>query len=95
VDLIAYDTLLAADDELEIPHPRAHERAFVLVPWATLSPDAFLPGLAGGAVSVLAEQAPDRDGVRWLALDWLTIPVALSGALPKPPEPAPALGWAS
>ncbi|MDR0944748.1 MAG: 2-amino-4-hydroxy-6-hydroxymethyldihydropteridine diphosphokinase [Bifidobacteriaceae bacterium] len=87
IDIVAYDTLLAGDDELEIPHPRAHERAFVLLPWATLSPDAFLPGLDGGSVQALAERAPDRDGVRWLALDWMTLPVAISGALPKPPTP--------
>jgi dihydroneopterin aldolase/2-amino-4-hydroxy-6-hydroxymethyldihydropteridine diphosphokinase len=93
IDIVAYDTLLAADEELTLPHPRAHERAFVLLPWATLSPSAFLPGLDGGAVAMLADVAPDRDGVRWLALDWLTIPVALSGALPKAPDPAPAIGW--
>ncbi len=29
---------------LELPHPRAHERAFVLVPWAAMAPDDELPG---------------------------------------------------
>ncbi|MDR1293936.1 MAG: 2-amino-4-hydroxy-6-hydroxymethyldihydropteridine diphosphokinase [Bifidobacteriaceae bacterium] len=94
IDLIAFDTLLDGDDELEVPHPRAHERAFVLLPWAMLSPDAFLPGLGGGAVTVLAERAPDRDGVHWLALDWLTLPVSLTGALPKPPHAASDVPWA-
>jgi dihydroneopterin aldolase/2-amino-4-hydroxy-6-hydroxymethyldihydropteridine diphosphokinase len=95
IDIIAFDTLLAGDEELEIPHPRAHERAFVLLPWAALSPDAFLPGLDGGAVAVLAARAPDRGGVHWLALDWLTLPVSLTGALPKPPPAAPDLSWAT
>ena len=27
-----------------LPHPRAHERAFVLVPWHDVDPDADLPG---------------------------------------------------
>jgi dihydroneopterin aldolase/2-amino-4-hydroxy-6-hydroxymethyldihydropteridine diphosphokinase len=94
VDIIAFDTLLDGDDELEIPHPRAHERAFVLLPWATLAPNAFLPGLDGGAVAVLADRAPDRGGVHWLALDWLTLPVSLTGALPKPPPANPNLSWA-
>jgi dihydroneopterin aldolase/2-amino-4-hydroxy-6-hydroxymethyldihydropteridine diphosphokinase len=70
LDLIAYDCLLAGDDELTVPHPRAFERAFVLVPWAEMTPDAFLPGLGGGHVSRLAEDAPDRMGVRWLAPGW-------------------------
>jgi len=71
VDVIAYGTLVAAADDLEIPHPRAHERAFVLLPWSFADPAAELLGLGGGPVSVLAETAPDRDGVRSLALDWL------------------------
>lgn len=32
------------DPELTLPHPRAHERAFVLVPWLALDADAELPG---------------------------------------------------
>jgi dihydroneopterin aldolase/2-amino-4-hydroxy-6-hydroxymethyldihydropteridine diphosphokinase len=94
IDIVAFDTLLDGDDELEIPHPRAHQRAFVLLPWATLSPDAFLPGLGGGSVAVLAERAPDRAGIHWLALDWLTLPVSLTGALPKPPRAASDVPWA-
>jgi len=94
IDIVAFDTLIACDEELMLPHPRAYERAFVLLPWATLSPDAFLPGLNGGMVARLAEEAPDRSGVRWLALDWLTVPVALSGALPKPPfQDPPPMAW--
>ena len=40
-------------DELVVPHPRAHERAFVLAPWLQLDPDAELPG-AGPVRSLLA-----------------------------------------
>lgn len=32
-----------SDDELVLPHPRAHERAFVLQPWYDVEPDAELP----------------------------------------------------
>jgi len=70
VDIVVHGTTLAVDDDLELPHPRAHQRAFVLEPWAQVSPDAVLPGLGGGPVAALARTAPDRDGIRWLALDW-------------------------
>lgn len=44
LDLIAYDAMTLDDPDLEIPHPRAHERAFVLVPWHDADADASLPG---------------------------------------------------
>jgi dihydroneopterin aldolase/2-amino-4-hydroxy-6-hydroxymethyldihydropteridine diphosphokinase len=70
IDLIVHGATVGVADDLELPHPRAHERAFVLAPWAHVDPAAVLPGLGGGPVSTLAETAPDRDGIRWMALDW-------------------------
>ncbi|GIG35389.1 2-amino-4-hydroxy-6-hydroxymethyldihydropteridine diphosphokinase [Cellulomonas pakistanensis] len=84
VDIIVYGDVSAVTDDLELPHPRAHERAFVLQPWAQVQPEAVLHGLGGGPVAQLAATAPDRDGVRWLALDWLTAPVP--AAQPDPGE---------
>lgn len=44
LDLIAYGDLISRDALLTLPHPRAAERDFVLVPWLSLDPDAELPG---------------------------------------------------
>lgn len=42
VDVVVADG--PVPDGLELPHPRAHERAFVLRPWLDVDPDAVLPG---------------------------------------------------
>jgi 2-amino-4-hydroxy-6-hydroxymethyldihydropteridine diphosphokinase len=64
VDLVAVGTLTSDDPRLTVPHPRAHERAFVLVPWLEVEPAAELPGL--GSVRDLLAGLGD-DGVRWFA----------------------------
>ena len=55
------------DDELTLPHPSAHLRAFVLIPWLAVDPDATLT-VAGEPRPIghlLDELAPaERDGVR-------------------------------
>lgn len=70
VDLITYGSVVAVADDLELPHPRANQRAFVLQPWSHLDPEAVLPGLGGGPVAALGQTAPDVAGIRWMALDW-------------------------
>jgi 2-amino-4-hydroxy-6-hydroxymethyldihydropteridine diphosphokinase len=44
VDIIDYAGRRSDDPVLTLPHPRAHERAFVLAPWHDVDPDAELPG---------------------------------------------------
>lgn len=56
LDLIQYGSLLSAASELELPHPRAHERRFVLEPWFEIEPDAIL--LTHGKIAELLEQLP-------------------------------------
>lgn len=56
LDLIQYGSLLSFAAELELPHPRAHERRFVLEPWHEIEPDAVL--LTHGKISQLLEQLP-------------------------------------
>lgn len=59
------DPIHSADPELRLPHPLAWRRAFVLVPWLDLEPDAALPG-HGRIADLLAaaEVAADAPGVR-------------------------------
>lgn len=54
VDLIVVGDRRADDDFLRLPHPRAHERAFVLQPWHDLEPDAVFPE-RGSIAELLAE----------------------------------------
>lgn len=61
VDLIVVGETVSDEPDLTLPHPRAHERAFVLVPWAWVDPEGELPG--HGRVAELAEGL-DRQGVR-------------------------------
>jgi 2-amino-4-hydroxy-6-hydroxymethyldihydropteridine diphosphokinase len=44
VDIIVYGTETSTDPDLTLPHPRAHERAFVLAPWLDIDQHAELPG---------------------------------------------------
>lgn len=64
VDVIAVDHLVSDDPVLTLPHPRAAERAFVLVPWWAADPEAELPGR--GKVLQLIEALPagEADGVQ-------------------------------
>jgi 2-amino-4-hydroxy-6-hydroxymethyldihydropteridine diphosphokinase len=60
VDVIAVDEVRSDDPVLTLPHPHAHERAFVLVPWAQADRHAVLPG--HGPVRGLLEKI-DTTGV--------------------------------
>ncbi len=54
LDLIQYGSLLSNSQELALPHPRAHERRFVLEPWHEIEPEAIL--LTHGKISQLLAQ---------------------------------------
>jgi dihydroneopterin aldolase/2-amino-4-hydroxy-6-hydroxymethyldihydropteridine diphosphokinase len=69
IDLVQYGdpphTVLSDDPVLTLPHPRAHERAFVLWPWAQADPAAVLVTADGTqlAVAATADAAADRAGL--------------------------------
>lgn len=57
IDLILYGGRVINDERLRVPHPRAHERDFVLAPWLDLEPSAVLMG--HGRVAELLERVGD------------------------------------
>jgi 2-amino-4-hydroxy-6-hydroxymethyldihydropteridine diphosphokinase len=56
LDLLLYGDLQLNDARLQLPHPRMHQRAFVMVPLAELEPELHLPGL--GELRVLLAHCP-------------------------------------
>lgn len=92
LDLITYQGVQVSEPDLTLPHPRAHQRAFVLLPWSLIEPAAVLPG--HGEVVVLADYAPDREGIKEVFLDWQTSKdfsgAPGTGMIPLPRWSAPA-----
>lgn len=64
LDLLLVDDQVIEEPELKLPHPRLHERAFVLIPLTDLAPELVIPGR--GAVKDLLQALPEEalDGIR-------------------------------
>lgn len=71
IDLIDVDHQNYYSTNLQLPHPRAAGRAFVLVPWQMIAPDDTVQGRP---IRDLAEVAADRDGILGIQRDWLLEP---------------------
>lgn len=86
LDIIDYQGVTSKDERLTLPHPRASQRAFVLLPWSLVAPAAELTGV--GEVVVLADYAPDRDGIKEIYPDWIDnnhpLTEAGTGSIPLP-----------
>jgi 2-amino-4-hydroxy-6-hydroxymethyldihydropteridine diphosphokinase len=72
IDIITCDDETYDEPDLTLPHPRAHERAFVLAPWLDVDPSAVLPG-RGRVADLLA--AVSMAGVQRRSDLRLTLPV--------------------
>jgi len=62
LDLLLLGELVLHEPGLEVPHPRMHERAFVLLPLEQVSPDAVIPGR--GSVKELKARLADQGVIR-------------------------------
>jgi 2-amino-4-hydroxy-6-hydroxymethyldihydropteridine diphosphokinase len=59
LDLLLFDGQVISEPGLQVPHPRMHQRAFVLVPLIEVTPDALIPG-RGSAVELAARLADQQ-----------------------------------
>ena len=72
LDILLFDARVIDEQGLHVPHPRMHDRAFVLLPLAEIAPDAEVPG--HGKVRELLPRVADQQVIR------------LSPLLAPPPE---------
>ena len=61
LDLIAFGDETRTTPQLTLPHPRAHQRRFVLEPLSEIAPGLILPGQARSVAQLLAELPPDSN----------------------------------
>lgn len=66
IDLLLFDGLVSSDPAMTIPHPRMHERPFVLVPLADIAPEARHP-LLGQSIRALLQRVGRAGVQRWSA----------------------------
>jgi GTP cyclohydrolase-4 len=62
IDILFYNDIALSSDDLQVPHPRLHDRAFVLVPMAEIAPDLIHPILNLTVEEMLRKAGPS--GVR-------------------------------
>lgn len=70
LDLLVYGDLVSDDPSLQVPHPRQHERRFVLVPVCDVAPDLVHPRLGRTMSDLLAGLPVEPGDLTSLCDDW-------------------------
>jgi len=60
LDLLLFGQTLINKPKLQIPHPRLHKRAFVLIPLKELAPQLIIPGLNKSVNEILTQMTPKK-----------------------------------
>ncbi len=88
IDILFYDQLASVSATLTLPHPRLHERAFVLVPLSEIAPNLLHPAL-GRNVTQLLSPLPHDDIVHRGAIDLATEAAPCNPLAWRPAQAAP------
>jgi 2-amino-4-hydroxy-6-hydroxymethyldihydropteridine diphosphokinase len=68
LDILVYNQENIKSEQLMIPHPRMHERAFVLIPLCDINPNLMMPTLNKRIIDILAKiPATEKEGV----IEWI------------------------
>ena len=91
IDVVVIGDRRKDDPDFVLPHPRAHERAFVLAPWLAIDPEAEIPGRGAGPRSPGRPRHEQRHGPRGrgAAASGVTEPRALPGQVVAAGRSAP------
>lgn len=86
LDIVSFSGVTGEAPDLVLPHPRAHQRPFVILPWVAMQRDAVLE--PHGAVADLARAVP-QDTVTLVSADWPRVPAPeASASMPAAPTEA-------
>jgi 2-amino-4-hydroxy-6-hydroxymethyldihydropteridine diphosphokinase len=66
IDILYWPNHVCNDPRLTLPHPRLHQRRFVLEPWVELAPNLIIPGLEKSLTQLL-ESCPDTGWLQVLS----------------------------
>jgi 2-amino-4-hydroxy-6-hydroxymethyldihydropteridine diphosphokinase len=70
LDILYAGNLVLSNEEVVIPHPRLHQRRFVLTPLADIRPELILPGQQQTVVALLSNLV-DPSGVQLFSENWI------------------------